>query len=267
MSTKIYNGYIAKMNISDLLLKFKALVPQFEAIKKEGIAKVVIRRSVYGIDKETLNGVQVDQKQFIHDKFQKMDDEAYQDNLRNRRNPALDFSANVSVHFLTKRITLLLFYTEQKEFWDIWRNLDYIKEYHYQTDRPEKISAAEWNKRRKHWDIVLEDKPPIRTGYQFEFTSADFPWFSYLDGFDKHIPTLEHRAEKCLQDEWIKNKMHEIMVEKNLNQNDHVYTIYSEAEQRWKKFLGTEEFTKQLSEIKAKLPVIDFKEQIKKVEV
>jgi len=257
MSTKIYNGYIAKVNISDLLLKFINIQPQFEKIKVEGYSKFLIENSVKYIDEKTIIGEEVKQQEVLFDSYEKHCDIINEVIKKGLREPRLDFSASVSVLFLKRNTTLLLLYCENKEMVELWNNLDFIEEYHYQnsTDKPEYITERLWNKRRKDWDIVLGDDAPIKRGYSFTFTDERLPWFSLLNK-EKYTPDLEQRVSDYFSRSWINNRTLAIMNEKNINTFDSASLF--QAKDEWTKFKQTEEYQKQFEEIKQKLPVINF---------
>jgi hypothetical protein len=257
MSTKIYNGYIAKVNISDLLLKFINIQPQFEKIKVEGYSKFLIENSVKGIDEKIMFGEEIKQQVVLfetHEKYCNIISEVVGKGLRDTN---LDFSVSVSVLFLKRNTTLLLLYCENKEMIDLWNGLDFIEEYHYQnsTDKPEYITERLWNKRRKDWDIVLGDDAPIKRGYSFTFTDERLPWF-FLVNREKYIPDLDQRVLNYFSRSWINNRTLAIMNEKNINTFDAASLF--QAKDEWAKFKQTEEYQKQFEEIKQKLPVINF---------
>jgi hypothetical protein len=266
MSTKIYNGYITKTNISDLLLKFKTLVSEFEKIKIAGYSKHLAKTTTFSVDRKIMNGEDVDPIAEYSEKYYKHSDTIRETISKGTRNPALDFTASVSVHFLRRNTTLLLFYDDNPDVLKFWNSLDFIQEYHYQnsSDKPDSISERDWNSRRQNWDKVLGDDAPIKSGYQFTFSGADLPWMGKLDK-KSYIPSLDERVNQYYSNHWIDARTVAIRIEKQVAEFS--YAQYSQAREEWKQHKETEEYKKTYAEIKAKLPVLNFERQDNKIEI
>lgn len=256
MSTKIYNGYISKLSIEQLLKKFIVLVPQFEEKKKEFYHKSLAEEATFAIDKEVYKQGKRPEgdRQFrilheIHDKNEK----AIKNAILMHTKESNDFSANCCVFPMGKRKTLILFYCEDNTLTEMWRNLPFISEYHYQnqTDQPSEISNKDWNQRRKDWDKAVGWDTARERGYCFQFTIERLP-FPRTSECMKYVPGLAKRRLNLLHDNFVdaefKKQMSKHKKEKP-QEDPSIFSFYRIAKDKWFAYKKTPAFKKDLKGI------------------
>lgn len=82
-----------------------------------------------------------------------------------------------------------------------------LEDYHYQnqTDRPNNISKADWNKRCKDWDIAMPSGIPSKDGMVIKFNFTDYDCFELTRGICvnknvwKNIKPKNERINKLAQ--------------------------------------------------------------------
>lgn len=119
------------------------------------------------------------------------------------RNPKYDFDCSVIFIPIPRKI-LALFYAEQKEYIDAWRECKEVKEYAYydNTDKPKGITKKQWDTRKKDWKQALSDWGiPSLNGMQIECVN-DVPDIQEIsrERILSYIPSLETRAYKQASD-------------------------------------------------------------------
>lgn len=192
MSTKIYNGYISNLPLDKLLQEFIKVKPDFENKIDELFLKSLIEHTVLNVlDNKHYKLEKSDFQKEVITQYNLCEDEVNNSKKYQRISFCsvfcdLDTSCCV---FPLKNKTLILFYCENNEITDLWRNLQFIEDYHYQNqcDRPDNISNYYWKKRESDWNTVLGGNgwgKPIDNGYSFTFHSKELP--SRFTVFDKH---------------------------------------------------------------------------------
>lgn len=156
MSTKIYNAYRFAGNIEDAqewLFTFRKL------------------HAAYLVDKL---------KMFINPKapftvIANIIREISQKNLNNE----LNVQASVMVYVRKKQIYIQFFAVDREVLEMVVDTDPRFQDFHYQnqTDRPDKVSAREWNHRKKVWDALTDEHSTFKVaGFTFELTPANFEY-------------------------------------------------------------------------------------------
>lgn len=253
MSTKIFNGYISKLSIEQLLKKFVPLVAKFEEMKKELYYKELVKEVTFAIDADP----SLDHNNSLYEQHHKNEKEMNNTIIYQSRNDN-DFSCNCCVFPMSKGKTLILFYCESSEMTDFWKSLPFISEYHYQnsTDKPEYLSTKDWSQRRRDWDRAVGYDAPRTKGYCFQFTTERLPISVRTKECNKFVPNKSNRALNLMHENYMDKECKRL---KQLPENkDSEYSWFSKAKDNWCEYKKTPEYTKLRTEIMGVLVKIDF---------
>lgn len=209
MSTKIYNGIIFKnFNTLDQALNWCVKKqPSLEKIAIELFEKKIISQYFELIDNLSIKNdrnelVKMFEKSkdsnpysFIVDKIRDDVEKAEKSSSRSE-SFELDFSS--SILFFKKQKKIIGYYlAEDKSLIDYILKDKEVSDYHYQnsTDRPENISAKDWNERKAVWNSI---DIPRKEGLSFQFTSyKDLQYHSVtFENLRSNFLTTDQRAEK-----------------------------------------------------------------------
>lgn len=264
MGTKIYNGYMARMGLVDLLNEFKKMVEPFDILKKTEYTRELVRSSVFEIDKRVANGEDADQEKILDEKHEKFEKEIENTILLRKRSPSIDFSVRCSVFPLKKNKTLILLFEDNDKALELWNSYAFIEDYHYQNqcDPPTNISKHLWDKRRTDWDLVLGGNgcgTPRDNGYLFEFSDERLPWRVQKGSLMDFVPSDDERATHLFKNMFIDKTVEENSL--GLPEDNRVSCItgiWLRAHDEWKEFKETSDYAVQIEELKNKLTKITF---------
>jgi hypothetical protein len=212
MSTKIYNGYslplMGTLELMTFLNKVKTkVVAIHDKLWKERLASQatgLIDLNSLGERKSVVEFMDNKDAVTFYPKW-----EAYE-HIRKKiqkiavtkeRDPTVDFGFNLCL-IPTKNKILTILYTEQKEMTKAWESFKEVTSYFYynNSDQPENITNAEWNKRGKEWDVALgDDGIPGNKALQYHPIPEFFQMPSYED-IKEFIPSLAKRSEMHVND-------------------------------------------------------------------
>ncbi|MFW6219340.1 MAG: hypothetical protein ACOC33_00600 [bacterium] len=223
MSTKIYNGYKLKNNMSfqkitifcqmigDLINeeREKLIVSLFTNIFIDDL--ICILSGGYPQDKNLKFLISFE----IYNEYKKRSDKIKQ---TKQRDPLYDFEFEI-VFIPIKNKILCLLYTEQSNFIKIWENQSEIEEYGYwnNTDKPENLSEKDWDKRKIDWDEALPNYSiPSNRGLIY---NPYFEYFPLTNDFIKNISKdkVHKILSKTLLRQWWDKKHKELYNSKNKN--------------------------------------------------
>lgn len=290
MSTKIYNGYISKLSLEQLLKKFILLVPKFEELKRDLYYKELSRQAVSVIDKRNSdecqcnpeydrNGHKImpetdttgeclackkntinnnDQYKILrelHDKNEKKIDDV----MLYLSRQDCDYSCSCSVFPMGKNKTLILFYCENRKMNDVWESLPFISDYHYQnsTDKPDRIPQKEWNKRRSDWDKVFGNDTPRERCYSFQFTIERLPYIKTKECL-KHVPKKSKRTLDLIEDRYTGKEMQRLSETPEFKDKNRPYSLFEQARKNYLEYKKTDDFQKEVLSVFRSLVKIDF---------
>lgn len=226
MSTKIYNGYRFKepVTLQQVQSFTQRLREKLAPLAKQEYCKAIIREIVEMIDMNQYGYFTT--CHYFH-KFEKSslfrascryyDERISLLKSKNKRDPDVDFDFSICIIPLqSKDSTLILLYTEQSFLRKAFVEFPEIEEYHYQnqSDKPDEITEADWDIRRKDWDEGLGDFAPIEVGLEYRPYSFDrFNFYTfhetkeYLENHaNEVIPLLDDRArliaKRIMAEEW-----------------------------------------------------------------
>jgi hypothetical protein len=208
MSTKIYNGYEianSKMSLGDLRDFCKELQVKFEKTKRLSIKKLITEKIIEEIDLRAVGIIIPTKDDLAHSVISKiwesLDREASAVKEKGNRNCEVDFSSSVTFIPIKGKL-LALFYAESETFFKLWESQSLVKDYHYQnsSDRPRKVSKAEWEQRKRDWDLALPGLGiPSQNGFSFAFTDYHLNATSIKDIL-KSVPSFESRVKNATND-------------------------------------------------------------------
>jgi len=170
MSTKLHNGFVFKSNdireIRDTIDEFRKKI---EPLVYNKTVQYFAEECSMLFDLNTINNKKnTGIFSTIYQQFSQKQDEI---RVKGVRDPSVDFQFSLVV-IPSEDKFYGLFYTEQKEFADLWAENELVSEYIYynNVDEPEDISIEDWNKRGEVWDSLLDpyNGIPSKAGFTFE---------------------------------------------------------------------------------------------------
>lgn len=286
MSTKIYNGYISKLSLEQLLKKFVPLVPKFEEIKNKLYYESLAAEATEVIDKRNhekcechwydRNGrsiedigpdgscitckkiIKINQYEIFKEVNRKHEKDINKAILESSRQQN-DYSCSCSVFPMGKGKTLILFYSECSKMTDVWELLPYISEYHYQnsTDKPDYISSKDWSKRRRDWDKAIGNDTPRERAFSFQFTIERLP-FARIKECLKYVPKKSKRAIGLIYDTYLEKETKRLKETPEFKDNDSYYSLFEKARANYLDYKKTDDYKKQILDVYRSLVKIDF---------
>lgn len=263
MSTKIYDAYKLKNGIKKDLLGLISIVQEIKAdterTAEEEVAEILARKVQFVKDLHTYYGKNV--SDIISSMSEDEDEKEYLDTtIRNLKEDRINIAFMDTYNHYEKAITsepflkwhsyasITLIPCGKRVFAMLFGNTSYVTgmdkyfvDYHYQnqTDRPNEISAAEWRRREKDWDIALgEDFIPANHGLTFQLFDISDTHFEFQ--LLRNRDLLKKSLKKAEQDQ--KTRIHMIFetlenpfFTKNMNYIDILEISGSAEYKKWKK--------------------------------
>lgn len=170
MSIKLHNGFVFKSNdireIRDTIDEFRK---KLEPLVHNKTVQYFAEECSMLFDLNTINNKKnTNILSTIYQQFSQKQDEI---RVKRTRDPSVDFQFNIVV-IPSEDKFYGLFYTEQKDFADLWSQNKLVSEYIYynNADEPEGISVEEWKERSDVWDSLLDEHNyvPSIAGFTFE---------------------------------------------------------------------------------------------------
>jgi len=135
------------------------------------------------------------------DVFQEIDKRFLDITRTGYRDASIDTSFDVWL-FPDGECTFLIFNCEQEEMVGLVRNELALTDHHWQnsTDRPEDVSAKDWDRRRKDWDRVMPSGVPAHACLTYQLFDGR-PWMhTDRDRMWKMIPDRADRIQRQAED-------------------------------------------------------------------
>ena len=202
MSTKIYDAYrlIGEYDLYSLNSIFDKLKKGVSEICNQIILDYAVKQTLYFYNFKQLHGEKgikkmIDKtsekknmcciwKNVAEDNWQSVYVYVYLDILDNIKESPNIYGMNVKMQMIPIKDKILVMYFGNNTARDYLEETSYFEEYHYQnqTDKPEGISKAAWNKRCKDWDDAIgPDYIPAHHGFgvnlydvEYIFPTSDF---------------------------------------------------------------------------------------------
>ena len=183
MSTKIYNGWLLDLKLSEVLPWIRKIRPKFELIR----AKLIDQRWP-----DIVSG-KPDASWASHNIVVKL---AHAAKSSPYREPFGDYSAEIVLIPVGRKL-LCLAYWQNKEYDAVWKKLPEVSSYGYwdNVDPEEGADDAEWRQRQEDWDAALPDEDPIPShrGFTATILTHDIP---RPDQLQKTIKSVRSRKKK-----------------------------------------------------------------------
>lgn len=209
MSTKIYNGYKLPFMQYDALMSYLfETKKQFKHVIAGEFARKCANTWADKCDEAFLEGNPITEMDYnfrydLAKEIKRMSESATREEE--------DYRIHVSLFPLGDYI-LCTFYGENKTFVNFWEGLPQVSEYEYydNSDHPDHLSEADWDRRRQDWDSAIGYDTPADRGLSYNFIrmddlSWDCPdfkeWGKYLKPLRDRIT---HRANVTVTDAYFK---------------------------------------------------------------
>jgi hypothetical protein len=252
MSTKIYNGYCSNMGLANLLEKLKEFKEEaLKSLDAEYFKSLVSTYVKEYADAEIKIPTQTEEDINHNDLLYRLHGECekHLSGLKKHERSyfhgiELDLETSICVFPISPNRTLMLWYCDVPVVTQMWENLPFVKDYHYQdqTDRPDEISSGAWRRREKDWEKVLGGTgwgKPVDNGYIYQIKDREIPWYRKRFDHDlqSFIPTERSRKKKIIHDRKWSERFAEIKKE-NPDQNSsfsHYMDFREEFNEKWEK--------------------------------
>lgn len=193
MSTKIYNGWLCpSADIGQEIERLQALRPMVQAAHKTIITKWKAKRASDLIDEARFKGEQAINP--LSQAFQELIERQMKVQRSRERDMEIDTACSVTLIPVEGRV-LACVYSEKKEITNIvTQDMTYFG-YWDNTDRPDDVTAEEWDERERLWEkALLRDHigRPGGCGPNIEFL-LDTGYVA-PKAILEHLPSLEARA-------------------------------------------------------------------------
>lgn len=203
MSTKIYNGFKLKItDIFELHEKMNELRAEFKPMVKSKMVDFFVDIVAHSIDHNTLHpsGNSFSPYQLAFNKFNEQQEE-----VRTRRfnDSFVDYSFALCI-FPFEGNFYGMYYTNQQDFAEIWKDKPYVEDFHYQnqSDQPEEISEEEWNERERIWNGILDiNDIPSLNGFEYKIVLEETYDYPNVQEVINALPSFEKRVEEQAKNE------------------------------------------------------------------
>lgn len=198
MSTKIHNGSIVHKTFMDTYPLIEHFRKKVQMMAQEKINTEAVKLATGFYDLHTM-GLDKEKTSPILRAMWLINDAQNEIERTNRRNPQFDMSCELLV-FLEKNRTLVIVESEQRQFLDFWLSIPSVNEYMYfnNTDKPDKISEKDWDKRYDDWMQFLDRKDGAffpAPGLTVKCVNVTLPCSMDRDDLRPLIPDFEKRVE------------------------------------------------------------------------
>lgn len=218
MSTKIHRGRVISAPLFRAYQMLMELKPEIGKMGEEMQHRWMVEAAVNMIDREAIKGSSINSP--LIKAWTDLIDRHKACKATMRRDPEIDFEFDLWL-FPLKTKTLLIVQTEQNEFLQFLDRQPFIEDYSYwdNADRNENITAEDWRKRKKDWDLVLPmgSAPSDRCLVMAMFNSdAIFP--PDVKKALKYVPAMDRRIDTLTKSQHL-NEVYSQLVEKAKSEN------------------------------------------------
>ena len=245
MSTKIYNGIRFKTDsIFEVHTQMMKWRERIEVLTDHLKAKVMAEYSCRVIDRAIMKGEPVPSAP-VGDAWNDIRDRQREVKKTGYRDPEIDFDFEVCILPWNDQLFGII-YTEQSEWRREFMKQGWVEEFGYwdNTDRPRKLTAAQWEDRRECWDAIFDQNSkafgPAKFGFTADCTAVDYT-YPGLKLVLRKMPKFEDRVRKHARNNITSEKSRELMEVDNVPDDDQrvheILRYYFKAE----KWLETEE--------------------------
>lgn len=224
MSTRIDTGCeIAGHTLESFLPELRALQEQFAALAQQLSIRWLVRRATALRDRAHL-GLPLN----LHEEVDPEDGRGalslawrdqmarQQDNVRtSRRDSAVDYSAEVTLFPREGRLLAMAF-IEHRELLTLWQQQAWRRDYAYwnHTDRPDEVTAADWERRRDDWNAIFKvNSVPSQVGYSFRLSDVQAaPRRPEASELDEQMPDIATRVQDVGFEDFLKHHPQRLVI-------------------------------------------------------
>jgi len=182
MSTKIYNGLLVDRMIGSKIHKINDKIKELRSVCAEIVnreaGEFLVRKAIDLYDERfTFGNIPTDMKYIaspIAEAAANMKDRINEVKRTQRRDPAIDFSFEITFIPIRKRKMLGLYYCENRDLVNKMFSIPgFVSEYGYydNSDMPDELTQRQWDQRNADWELALPDGIPINNGFTFKITN------------------------------------------------------------------------------------------------
>lgn len=176
MSTRINHGHIIRnCTLTEMLERLKAIRPRCVELAQTAIAKEIAKKRTFWLDMD-VNYLPFPRQKYDPPFWRLVDvlKSAQARTASGERSVYWDFTLSVCLIPRGGDLLALHYLENNPGFLDALKDIGY-EDFHYQnsTDRPDSISADEWEERSVTWDNALGKDVPASVGLTFELVRWD----------------------------------------------------------------------------------------------
>lgn len=224
MSTKVYNGFrIGGLSMTQL----HNLVGEFRQ-KATYSAETMLAQFVAQRLADVVDGAMVEGKALPENVYRTILNEVRERQIKveqtMRRDPAVDFSFNLSFTPMEEGDILGIFYTEKSELANLWRSMPGIEDYAYwnNSDKPDGVTEEQWDERGRRWEDAVGSSPVSMKSFTADVVPSQF-W--YVEGLEAKVAQIFPSEQARLTSMAQAAVVSQIMAQ--AADTDEAYTLYS----------------------------------------
>ncbi|HEJ2342363.1 TPA: hypothetical protein ACKRQV_001267 [Pseudomonas aeruginosa] len=174
MSTKINHGRIMRnANLEKALAALVRARPLFVEQARRSVAAVFARKLAFGRDlAENFSFLDEDRNRWCRKNVDQQFDTAYRNQDDWLKTMSWDFTYSVAVLPYENHVLMLTYGSGHPDFRSLIESAGFT-DYHFQnsTDRPDDVSALEWEEREAAWDSALPTGRAVDSAFEFSLAS------------------------------------------------------------------------------------------------
>lgn len=201
MSTKIYNGWKLDVhNLIDIRERMKLAAVAMQRKKEQFVIKEVSHLFHWNLEKRLvgLEEGETDPNKVYSDTVWEFEKECKKAAMEPYHS-IYDYKAEVGIIPVSSRTTLAMTFFNRSDYDKVWKRFNWVEDYHYQDqcDKPDKISQAEWTRRKNMWEKAIGPSY-VPADHCFNFQLCDSGVFMIFIG--GKAKKKVGKPEKCLRD-------------------------------------------------------------------
>lgn len=206
MSIKLHNGFVFNTsNLMEIYEHVNEFRKQLQPLVYDKTVQYFAEECTSLYDIKSLSGDKI--HGIFNEVFQNFTMKQDEVRVKMVRDPSVDFQFSITV-IPTADKFYGLFYTEQKDFADMWADYDMVSEYIYynNTDQPDGITDEEWKARGDTWDSLLDpfNGIPAQAGFTFSIIPDQTFDVPKIKDVIKNVPPIIDRTAIRAKDNMFK---------------------------------------------------------------
>jgi hypothetical protein len=262
VSTRIYHGFRFKSSsiiaLQDFFMRWRETL---KSLHRNELAAVLARIATDTLDRSFTNPELQVGKTPWSEAFSDVMDRQKTIKKTGSRDPEVDFDFDVSILPYGRKIYGII-YSERGDWRDLFLEQPEIEDFSYwnNSDRPDTISAREWNHRNKTWNTVLGSRGiPALRGFSAQCTEETLyvECEDVLEAVKPHVDRVFNRAKDVIIGAEMYRRMQEIA---EPDRQKHIFETFWEAHDWMKTPEAKLLLQAKISELSEKLPRVITKE-------